>query len=279
MDYQILAARFRAKKYTHSNHSAATQTPLNRLESDCAIAEPELFWYQAIQLESDKLGYSMKPLIATSLILFSSLSVAQTLNIAQFSQENLDSWETKSFVGETQYSITQLDDQTVLHAQTDQSASGLAKEIKVDLKKTPFLNWTWRIENRLPKMDETSKAGDDYAARLYIVKSGGFFIWQTKALNYVWSSNQATGSIWDNAYAGSNARMLALRSPQDPLSTWVTEKRNVYADMIALYGDKGSDKANEEAYRYIDAVAIMSDTDDSKAKASAYYGNIYFTAQ
>ena len=219
--------------------------------------------YQAIQLESDILGYSMKLLIAASLLLLTSLSVAQTVNIAQFGQENLDSWEKKSFVGETQYSIIQLDDQTVLHAQTDKSASGLA----------------WRIENRLPKMDETTKAGDDYAARLYIVKSGGFFIWQTKALNYVWSSNQATGSVWDNAYAGSNARMLALRSPQDALSTWVTEKRNVYEDMIALYGDKGSDKANEEAYRYIDAVAIMSDTDDSKANASAYYGNIYFTAQ
>ena len=217
-------------------------------------------------------------LITTSFIL-TSLSVAQTLPIAQFEQESLDQWEKKSFVGQTQYEITQLDHQPVLHAISDKSASGLAKEIKVDLKKTPFLNWSWRIENFLPKMDETTKAGDDYAARLYIVKSGGFFIWKTKALNYVWSSNQATGSTWDNAYAGSNARMLALRSPQDALSVWVNEKRNVYEDMIALYGDKGSDKENEDAYRYIDAVAIMSDTDDSKAKATAYYGNIYFSAK
>ncbi len=205
--------------------------------------------------------------------------MAQTLNIAQFEKEALDKWEKKSFVGHTQYTIEKLDEKTVLHAVSDQSASGLAKEIKVDLKKTPFLNWSWRIENFLPKMDETSKPGDDYAARLYIVKSGGFFVWNTKALNYVWSSNQPQGSIWDNAYAGSNARMLALRSPQDALGKWVNEKRNVYEDMIALYGDKGSDKKNEDAYRYIDAVAIMSDTDDSKAKASAYYGNIYFSAQ
>jgi len=210
--------------------------------------------------------------------IFSSVSFGQTVNIAQFSNETLDKWQTKSFVGHTQYAITQLDNQAVLHASSKQSASGLAKEIKIDLKQTPFLNWSWRIDNLLPAMDETTKAGDDYAARLYIVKSGGFFIWETKALNYVWSSNQDKGSVWDNAYAGSNARMLALRSADDGTGKWVSEKRNVYEDMIALYGDKGSDEANEKAYRYIDAVAIMSDTDDSKTQASAYYGDIYFTA-
>ncbi len=222
----------------------------------------------------------MKPLLYLfTFFLMTPLAFSQTVHIAQFEQESLDAWEKKSFVDYTQYDITQLDNQTVLKAVSNQSASGLAKEIKIDLKQTPFLNWSWRIENYLPKMDETEKSGDDYAARLYIVKSGGFFIWKTKALNYVWSSNQPKGSIWDNAYAGSNARMLALRSPQDALGKWVTEKRNVFEDMIALYGDKGSIEANEDAYRYIDAVAIMSDTDDSKAKVSAYYGNIYFTAQ
>ncbi len=218
------------------------------------------------------------PLLGMSLCLAATFSFAQTVSIAQFSHENLEDWQAKSFVGHTQYEITTLDDQAVLHASSDQSASGLAKEIKVDLKQTPYLNWSWRIENRLPNMDETTKAGDDYAARLYIVKSGGFFIWKTKALNYVWSSNQEKGAVWDNAYAGSNARMLALRDAADGTGQWVSEKRNVFEDMIALYGDKGSDEANEEAYRYIDAVAIMSDTDDSKAQARAYYGDIYFSA-
>lgn len=218
-------------------------------------------------------------LFSLSLLSISHLCFGQTISIANFKTESLDEWQKKAFVGETQYQITQLDNQAVLKAQSQQSASGLAKELKVDLKKTPFLNWSWRIENRLPNMDETTKSGDDYAARLYIVKSGGFFIWETKALNYVWSSNQPKGSTWDNAYAGSNARMLALRSPDDDVMQWVNEKRNVYQDMITLYGDKGSDEANEAAYRYIDAVAIMSDTDDSKGDATAYYGDIYFSAQ
>ena len=223
----------------------------------------------------------MKPAFSLFILslLFTHVSFSQTVNIAQFEAESLKDWEAKSFVGETHYSIVQLDERRVLKAVADQSASGLAKEMTIDLKQTPFINWSWRIENYLPSADETHKAGDDYSARLYIVKSGGFLIWRTKALNYVWSSNQAKGAIWDNAYAGSNARMLALRSKQDGLGQWVTEKRNVFADMIMLYGDKGSDEANEDAYRYIDVVAIMSDTDDSKAQATAYYGDIFFSAQ
>ncbi|GAA6134789.1 DUF3047 domain-containing protein [Oceaniserpentilla sp. 4NH20-0058] len=211
------------------------------------------------------------------LLFFSTSVYSDDLIIADFSHEPLNKWQNKSFVGETKYSLVDLDQKTVLKAVADQSASGIAKELRIDLKKTPFINWSWRIENYLSGLDETKKKGDDYVARLYLVKSGGFFIWKTKALNYVWSSNQATGAKWDNAYAGSNARMLAVRSANDPLNQWVSEKRNVFEDMIALYGDKGSQKENEDAYRYIDVVAIMTDTDDSKGKAIAYYGDIYFS--
>ena len=39
-------------------------------------------------------------------------------------------------------------------------------------------------------LDESTKDRDDYAARLYLVKSGGILIWRTKAVNYVWSSGK-----------------------------------------------------------------------------------------
>ena len=143
--------------------------------------------------------------------------------------------------------------------------------------KTPFLHWQWKITQPLPGLDETSKGGDDYAARLYVVKSGGWKIWNTIALNYVWSSNQASGAKWDNAFVGDKAKMLAVRGKEDKTSVWHFEKRNVYQDMIDLYGDKGSDAENEKAYRYLDAVAIMTDTDNSGLKATAFYGDIFFS--
>lgn len=217
-------------------------------------------------------------LVFSALYLFSSNTFAQAdIPIAQFDTESLTDWQSKSFVGKTHYEIVELDGRRVLKAYSNKSASGLAKELKIDLKKTPYLNWSWRIENSLRGLDEQTKPGDDYAARIYVVKSGGWKIWQTKALNYVWSSNQQTDRHWDNAFAGNKAKMLAVRGQQDAIKNWVSEKRNVYQDLIDLFGDKGSNKENEDAYRFIDAVAIMTDTDNSQYKATAYYGDIYFS--
>lgn len=223
--------------------------------------------------------YALYTLPLLFLIFHSTCNATEVDNIAQFESENLENWQGKSFQGNTHYQITSLEGKKVLKATAVKTASGIAKERTINLLKTPFINWSWRIEDRLIGLDETKKRGDDYAARLYLVKSGGLFIWNTKALNYVWASNQKKGAHWDNAYAGDNAKMLAIRSAKDPLNEWIFEKRNVFNDMISLFGDQGSQKANEEAYGIIDVVAIMTDTDDSGRTATAYYGDIFFTAQ
>jgi len=222
--------------------------------------------------------------IQNSLLLLSfafspSIFAAEHVNISNFKSKSLTNWTAKSFAGTTEYSVIDLDNIPTLKAVSSASASGIAKEQKIDLKKTPYITWSWRIDNRLPNLTETSKDGDDYSARLYIVKDGGWQVWKSLALNYVWSSNQVKGSTWDNAFVGDNAKMLAVQGKASDTSTWYTEKRDVYADMIAQFGDKGSDKANEKAYRYIDAVALMTDTDNSKLSATAYYRNIHFSAE
>lgn len=188
---------------------------------------------------------------------------------ALFSQGSLDGWEEKEFSGQTTYRLTELDGRMVLLAESRQAASGLFHKVRVDLDKTPYLNWSWRVEQGLPPLDETRKEGDDYAARIYVVVDGGLFFWKTIALNYVWSSSQKVGSVWPNAFAGKNAMLIALRSPEDGLGVWHTEKRDLREDFKNIFGKE---------IRWIDAVALMSDTDNSEGEARAYYGDIYFTA-
>lgn len=188
---------------------------------------------------------------------------------ALFSQGSLDGWEEKEFSGQTSYRLTELDGRMVLLAESRQAASGLFHKVRVDLDKTPYLNWSWRVEQGLPPLDETRKKGDDYAARIYVVVDGGLFFWKTIALNYVWSSSQKVGSVWPNAFAGKNAMLMALRSPEDGLGVWHTEKRDLREDFKNIFGKE---------VRQIDAVALMSDTDNSQGEARAYYGDIYFTA-
>jgi hypothetical protein len=188
--------------------------------------------------------------------------------LGEFSQNRLDGWEQKSFKGHTQYSLQTVDGVAALQADSRAAGSGLFKEQRIDLQQTPFLNWSWRVGQRLSGLNEQSKAGDDYAARVYVVVKGGLAFWNTKAINYVWAGNTAKDTVWPNAFAGYHAMMLALRGPEAELNVWLKEKRNVRADLQKLFG---------EDIRYIDAVALMTDTDNSGGQALAYYGDIWFS--
>lgn len=215
--------------------------------------------------------YYSRIILSIIVILLSNVTLAQDNSINQigsFSTGDLSGWENKSLSGTTLYQVAQLEGIQVLQAKSHSGASGLFKEQRIDLQKTPFLNWRWRIENRLSNLNEQEKSGDDYSARIYIVISGGWAFWKTKAINYVWAGNSAKGSIWSNAFAGKNAMMIALRSSRDETHTWYQEKRNILQDLKKQFG---------AGIRYIDAVALMTDTDNSEGKALSYYGDIYFS--
>ena len=197
-----------------------------------------------------------------------NVSNADQLPVAVFSQSSREGWDDKVFAGTTSYQWHQLKGKNVLKAESQGSASGLIKKIHVDLRKYPYLNWSWRIENRLDTKNERTKSGDDYAVRIYVVVDGGILFWRTRAVNYVWANEISKGEIWQNPFAGKNSIMMALRNGQDKTSTWYTEKRNVYADLKRLFGTE---------FLFIDAVALMTDTDNSDGQVISYYGDIYFS--
>jgi hypothetical protein len=124
-----------------------------------------------------------------------NLAAEPTLPLGEFSLNRLDGWEHKSFKGETRYELQSLDSVVVLKAESKAAGSGLFREQRIDLDKTPVLNWSWRIANRLSGLNEQSKSGNDYAARIYVVVKGGLAFWQTKAVNYVWAGNTAKDTV------------------------------------------------------------------------------------
>lgn len=213
-----------------------------------------------------------KLLLISALVLACGTANADTTQIplGEFSKGSLTGWESKVFSGQTQYKIKQQGNLKSLSATSDGGASALGVRKRIDLTKTPFLNWSWRVDKPLPPLKETTKAGDDYAARLYVIIDGGIFIWKTRALNYVWSSNPSKGVKWNNAFAPRNARMLAVRDSRDGPGQWMKEKQNVMDDFKNLYGF---------VPRYIDGVALMTDTDNSRGSAAASYGDIFFSAK
>ena len=75
----------------------------------------------------------------------------------------------------------------MIRAESRGAASGLVKEIRLDPRSAPILRWSWKIERTLPSGDERTKAGDDYAARVYVVFPNSLF-WRTRAVNYIWAN-------------------------------------------------------------------------------------------
>lgn len=212
----------------------------------------------------------MRSIITAIVLLCTAVPVSfgESLIVGHFSAGDLNDWQSRSFRGETEYRIEENSGRLALRAVSEGQASGLYREIGVDLTETPYIQWSWKVDNILEGIDERTRAGDDFPARVYVVVSGGALFWRTRSLVYVWSSHQPVDSLWENPYTG-NARHIAVRSGPEQTGRWLEEQRNLRADWERAFGD---------TIERIDAVAIMTDTDDSGLSASAWYGDIAFSS-
>lgn len=213
----------------------------------------------------------MKPYIFSFIVFLPMLAwtADSRIDIARFSQGDLSGWQTKVFAGETRYRLEESQGRLAIRADSDAAASGRYREININLDETPMLYWSWKVDNVLTDIDERTRAGDDYAARVYVVFSGGLAFWRTRAINYVWSSNQRVGDSWISPFT-DNVRMVAVQSGPERAGQWIDEHRNIRADYQYLFGEKP---------RAIDAIAIMTDTDNSGKSVTAWYGDIWFAAK
>ena len=188
--------------------------------------------------------------------------------VSNFAGAGLVGWEPKSFSGVTDYRLVQEQNRTVVKAVSNASASGLVKKMAFDPRQYRYLRWSWKIAGTIKGGDETSRRGDDYAARVYVIFAGRFF-WQTKAINYIWANKLAKGKSLPNAFT-ANAQMLAVESGNEKAGQWLSEQRDLLADYRALFGEEPQRAA---------AIAIMTDTDNTGGSAEAWYGEISLSTE
>ena len=201
-----------------------------------------------------------------------SLSLASEVKVFKFTNEELAELEIRKVRGadnKTIYSVGSNDNGNFLKAIADNAASGLGKEVKIDLNKTPFINITWKIEKDLVGIKENTKKGHDFAARVFAVKKTGATLLSNRAINYVFSSNSKVGLNWPSPYTKKSIDNV-LATTKNNFNQWITVKANVKDDFK---------KFHDLDVNQLDGLAIMSDTDNSKMKAIAYYQNIYFSAE
>jgi len=185
----------------------------------------------------------------------------------------------------TTYTLVKDDNNVVIKAVAEASASGLTRETKINPKEYPIVQWRWKVMNALKKGDVHKKEGDDYPARIYITfeydPSKLSFFEKGKynmiklfygeypplaAINYIWESKAPIETMVPNPYT-DRVMMFVVESGPSKLDQWVNEERNIFEDYKKAFGQEPP---------MISGIAIMTDTDNTGESATAYYGDIIF---
>ena len=213
----------------------------------------------------------MMKLIRIFLLIFfiSTHALADKVQVFNFTKEEFNNLKVRKVKKLTTYTLGSNENGNFIKAEAEGVGSGLGKEMLINLNETPFIYITWKIEKNLLGIDEKSKKGHDYAARVFVIKKTGATALSNRAINYVFSSNNDIGEYWRSPFTKKSIDYV-LSSTKDHDNEWVTAKANVKEDFKKLH-DLEVDEIN--------GVAIMTDTDNSKLKAISYYQNIYFSSK
>jgi hypothetical protein len=172
-------------------------------------------------------------------------------------------WKSREIHGETRYHVIKTENNHVLKAASNASASALIYKYKYNLKEYPILTWKWKIENTIKNGDVMKKGGNDCAARVYVIFPS-WVLWHTKSITYIWANKLPKGKYVPSPHY-SKSMVIAVESGNEHLGKWVTERRNVYEDFKMIFG--------EEPPR-VGGIAIMTDTDNTGESAIAYYDEL-----
>jgi len=185
----------------------------------------------------------------------------------------------------THYESVRDGDRVVIKAQSRSSASGLIRKIEIDPREYPILEWRWKVGGILKKGDARLKAGDDYAARIYITfaydPSLLSFTERIKyktikllrgeyppsaVLNYIWANKVPVDTLIPSPYT-ERSMMVAVQSGEGQAGQWTREERNIIVDFREAFIAEPP---------MITGVAIMTDSDNTGESVTAWYGDIIF---
>ena len=189
---------------------------------------------------------------------------------------------------ETEYTLVDDGGRTVLRARANSSGSGIVRELRVDPHRHPLLAWRWKVLRVLEKGDLRTRAGDDYAARLYVTFDVAPESLSTSerlqlrlarmmhgpavpaaALCYVWDTKAPQGTLAPNAFT-DRVRMIVVDSGAGNVGRWVPYERNALEDFHSAFG--GDAPA-------VSSVIVSTDTDNTGETAETYYGDVEFRAR
>ena len=181
-------------------------------------------------------------------------------------------------------------DATVVRIAAKSAASSVAARIHAPAMGTR-VSWRWKVDRVVEGGAFGTRAGDDYAARVYVsfdvplerlpfatrtrIRLARLFFGSdlpVAALCYVWDNREPAGTQAWNAYS-DHVRMIVVESGTSRAGRWVDESRDVAADWQASFGKRWPGPVPG-----IDGVAVSSDTDQTGESVTAWFGDVRLEA-
>ncbi len=184
--------------------------------------------------------------------------------VGTFGKGILSGWKVETVWNsrKTSYSLVKDNGKTVLMGKSVNAASALIHKISLDPKLYPIVRWSWKIDHTISKANERTKAGHDFAARIYVVFPRGLFTY--RAIEYVWGNVMAKGEVLRSPYS-NQAVMIAVDSGDEMAGKWMTHQRNYFEDYRTAFGEDPPK---------LGAIALMTDSDNTGETAVGYFGDI-----
>jgi hypothetical protein len=219
-------------------------------------------------------------LLCLLLLSLPSTVVAETLFREEFN--DLSGWKPYTFPKipkHTDYSVIDAGGTGVLRAESDGSASALIFEREFDVHAYPRLAWRWKVDSVYRTGNASTKAGDDYPMRIYVLfpydPSTASVLERVKyglaravygeypphsTLNYIWANREHDQRIMPNAYT-DRAMMVLLRQGESEVGKWVDEEVDILSDYRKAFGQDPPRLAR---------LAVMNDSDDTGERSVSY---------
>jgi hypothetical protein len=182
----------------------------------------------------------------------------------------LAEWDKPVHFGTGSWNVVADGEDQAIKLRTETSSFALEKNIDVDLRQTPYLEWEWKVTVPPTGGDFSSPNTDDQAAQLLVVFPRTFFE-RRKVISYIWDPTSPKGTT--AAAAGPiylNVKAIVVESGAHQIGQWLIEKRNVVEDFRALFGE-----IPERAV----AIRMQINSQHTKSVAEVFWRTIQFTSE
>ena len=175
---------------------------------------------------------------------------------------------------------------TVLEIRSSTSGSSLLHPLDGDAAQARSLRWRWKTDGQASRERFGDKAGDDYAARVYLMfdypldrvpLGQRLLLGAARALHgedlpaatlcYLLDPRAPAGTLIDSPYT-SRVRMIVARST-GRTGVWWDEERDLAADFRRAFGDE-----HGPGMPRLRAIAVAADTDQGGASLRTRFGDL-----